>query len=589
MNFRAEYQSELEYLLEVGRAFSQVHSQASHLAERSGDPDVERLLEGFAFLTAKINSRLDQAQPALAQSLAQYLAPQHLCPTPSCAIVEFRPDLEKPQPSRVIPAGTEVWSRPVQGVPVRFETTQPVDLLEVEISAAALRSDGANRSILVLDLNSTEIGRAQIAELGHLDLYAHGETTAACNLVYALTQSCSKLRVVDYEGSFEESRETATPLVRLEQDQPNIELRGFSKEHPLLPWGPMSPLNHRLLAEYQTLPQKFRQIRVQGLSKLRLADNRIRLEFELNSAAELAGQVNAETLRLHTTPVRNLFSVHASPISMGLLDRPQRLRAQGLNLSQFEIYDVQRVQRKAQGVERGEDIPSFYDFADQAQHLSGLRYSLDRRTSPLDQHLDVYLRVHHEQRSLDPHQDVLSLDVRCTNRALANEVRVGEITKKPGGTPSLPAFSNITAPTRPCTVSLDSDLQWRLHASIAANRTSLAQAKHLKALFSLYNHQAQENTAQGVANALLADSIRSVQTRTATHIVNSAPVRGLKSTVELDERNLGAGQAFLLGQLLNEVFAAHTDLNNVHETQVRLHPSGQTLRWFPRSGDRVIK
>lgn len=589
MNFRAEYQSELEYLLEVGRAFSQVHSQASHLAERSGDPDVERLLEGFAFLTAKINARLDQAQPALAQSLAQYLAPQHLCPTPACAIVEFRPDLEKPPSTRMIPVGTEVWSQPVHNTPVRFETTQPVHLLEARITGASMRSDGANRSILALDFDCTEFGRAQIAELGHLDLFIHGETTAACNLVYALAQKCAKLRVVDFEGSTEETREAATPLVRLEVERPDIQLLGFQAEHAMLPWGTMSPLSHRILAEYQTLPQKFRQLRVPGLSKLRLRDNRVRVEFELTAPAELAGQVDAETIRLHTTPVRNLFSVHASPISMSVLDRPQRLRAQGLNLSQFEVYDVQRVQRKAQGVERGEDVPSFYDFADQARHRSNLRYSLDRRTSPLDQHLDVYLRLHREQGSLNQHQDVLSPDIRCTNRALASEVRVGEISKNAGGNTNLPAFANLTAPTRPCTVSLDSDLQWRLHASIAANRTSLGQAKHLKALFSLYNNQAQENTAQGVANALLADAIRSVNTKTATHIVDSAPVRGLRSTVVLDERNLGTGQTFLLGQLLDEVFATHTDLNNVHETQVRLHPSAQILRWYPRSGDREIK
>lgn len=589
MNFRAEYQSELKYLLEVGRAFSQVHSQASHLAERSGDPDVERLLEGFAFLTAKINARLDQAQPALAQSLAQYLAPQHLAPTPSCAMLEFLPDLERPHSLNLIPAGTQVLSKPVQGAKVRFETTQPVHILELAVQEASLRSDGANRSLLVLDLQSTSSGRSQLAELGHLDFFVHGETTAACNLVYALTQSCAKIRVLDFEGAPDEGRDQGQPLCRLELDRPEIQMRGFQEEDPLLPWGTMSPRSHRILAEYQTLPQKFRQLRLPGLSKLRLKDHRIRIEFELNAPSDLVGQVSKESIRLYVTPVRNLFSVDASPLSMGVLDRPQRLRAQNLNLSQFEVYDIQKVMRLPQNTERGEEIPSFYDFAKRAPLTSPLSYSLDRRSSPLDQHLDVYLRLHQHQAGAHHTQDVISVDLRCTNRALASEVRVGEISESADGSSQLPAYSNLTAPTRPCTVSLDADLQWRLHASVTAHRTSLGQAEHIKALFALYNEQAQENTAQGVANSLLADAIRSVQTKTATHIVNSAPVRGLKSTIEIDERNLGAGQAFLLGQLLDEIFAAHTDLNGVHETQVRLHPSARHLRWDARSGDRIIQ
>ena len=54
------YESELSYLRDLGREFSQANPQlGGMLLERSGDPDVERLLEGFAFLSARIRERVD--------------------------------------------------------------------------------------------------------------------------------------------------------------------------------------------------------------------------------------------------------------------------------------------------------------------------------------------------------------------------------------------------------------------------------------------------------------------------------------------------------------------------------------------------
>lgn len=588
MDFRSAYQSELEYLLEVGRSFSKVHAQASHLAERSGDPDVERLLEGFAFLTAKINARLDHAEPALAQSLSHYLAPQHLCPVPSCTMVEFRPGLESLQEAQTLAAGTQLASRPVNGNPLKFETTQPLTLLPLQLLDAQVASDGATRCCLSLELQTTEGGRAALGDVGHLDFFIHGEPSAASNLVFALAEYCKQVRIMDYAGAPDDSRPVRRAGARRILRSPKLELLGFSSEHPLLPWGELSPISHRLLAEFQTLPHKFRQVRVHGLRGLKLQDNRIRLEFELHCGSDLPGTVTADMIRLHTVPARNLFSTPAEPILLGSLDRPARIKAQGLQQTRFEVYDVQSVYRKSEGEHNHEAIPSFFDFPSAAPGSKRICYSLSRQNSPLDDHLDVFLRMHNAGPAAAASRDILSLDIRCTNRELANELRVGDINAASQENQKLASFSNITAPSRPCTPALDAETQWRLHATLAANRLSLADEAHLRALFSLYNDQSRSRTAQGAANDLMVQAIRAVSTRATTHVVNAAPVRGLASTVELDERNLGPGQSFLLGRLLDAIFAAHTCLNGVHATRIKLHPSGRYLVWKPRSGERLI-
>src|SRR5512141_2299308 len=90
--FSKYYQSELAFLRGMGKEFAAAHPElAGLLAERGGDPDVERLLEGFAFLSARIRERLDDAVPELIHDLTEILLPHYLRPVPACTVVEFQP------------------------------------------------------------------------------------------------------------------------------------------------------------------------------------------------------------------------------------------------------------------------------------------------------------------------------------------------------------------------------------------------------------------------------------------------------------------------------------------------------------------
>ena len=56
--FNKYYQDELTYLRELGKEFAAAYPAiAPLLAERGADPDVERLLEGVAFLTGRIRQK----------------------------------------------------------------------------------------------------------------------------------------------------------------------------------------------------------------------------------------------------------------------------------------------------------------------------------------------------------------------------------------------------------------------------------------------------------------------------------------------------------------------------------------------------
>ena len=132
--FQKYYQDELSYLREMGEAFSNYYPKlAPFLSYDSNDPDVERLLEGFSFLTAKIRQKIEDEVPEFTEGLFTTLWPQFLRPVPSMSILEFAPIPSSTQQRKVIPAGTEVESVPVEGVKCRFKTCYPVDILPLNI------------------------------------------------------------------------------------------------------------------------------------------------------------------------------------------------------------------------------------------------------------------------------------------------------------------------------------------------------------------------------------------------------------------------------------------------------------------------
>ena len=90
--FNRYFQQELSYLKELGKEFSKAHpAVAPMLSGTSADPDVERLLEGVAFLTGLLRHKLDDEFPEIVHELIQLIWPHYLRPLPCATIVAFRP------------------------------------------------------------------------------------------------------------------------------------------------------------------------------------------------------------------------------------------------------------------------------------------------------------------------------------------------------------------------------------------------------------------------------------------------------------------------------------------------------------------
>src|SRR5512141_2096702 len=89
------YGRELQFVRELGaefaRDFPKVAGRLGLEGLECADPYVERLIESFAFLTARIQLQLESRHPRFTQHLLELVHPQYLAPTPSMVVAELAP------------------------------------------------------------------------------------------------------------------------------------------------------------------------------------------------------------------------------------------------------------------------------------------------------------------------------------------------------------------------------------------------------------------------------------------------------------------------------------------------------------------
>lgn len=567
------YEAELAYLRDQGRDFARAHpSTAGLLAERSNDPDVERLLEGVAFLSSRVRERIDDAIPELAQQLAGVLVPQLTRFVPPTAIVQFEPDTRSLRAPQRLPRGTQVAGVTARDVRCLFQTTAPLDLLPLSLRGVRAERTSSRTEKIVCRLSTPEhaagaVGRARIR------LHFHGEIPAAMSLRAWFLRHCAEIAVV--EGGVVRGRVA-----------PRIDPVGFDAESRLLP---ERPLEHDAFAhavELFACPQKFAFVDLPALEALVTPE--CELHFTFDRPPRLPRAPGKDDLRLHCVPVINLFSNAADPVRFRPLHPEAMVRAADHDPVDAEIYEILSVVG-VKGAGRT-TYPSFASFRGAKDPEA--RYWVGRRV-PAVRHggTDVYLSLV-SPRDARPivEPETLAVDVLCSNRLTATSFEIGEIDRPVRGAPTMVPFSNITAVSAPLHPHDDVELLWRLGAHLGLSRAGIQDPANLRRLLEVYNFAERHNPQLGRANGQWIDAIREVQCRKAVRLVRGAPVTGIKTIVVLEEASFAAtGEALLFGDILNEVFARRVHVNSFNQLAIQLSPSRTEYAWAPRYGERTIQ
>lgn len=578
--FDRYYLGELAFLREMGKEFATKHpSVAGLLAERGADPDVERLLEGFAFLAARIRQRLDDAMPEVLEHYVSVLMPQALRTTPAATIVALKPRTGMLRGRTTIPRGTPIASRPVDGTPCLFRTTQDVDLLPITLASQRIDDLGSVAPALVLQLEISPGGAEALFREEGLRLHFHGEFAVASHVYLWARRHCARIVVSDESGA-----SVVLPAS-------SIVPVGFSDDESLVPWPTVANGAYRLLSEWMAFPSKFLFVDVRGLDAAKeLTGSKITLRIEFERPPASPTRIPNDLVRLHCTPSVNLFEVTSDPVRGDGMARPSLIRASGIPPQHAEVFSVDSVVGLVSRTGERRPHPPFHEFEHAANAAKEIFYVVGREPSPIDDgiHVRIGLGTPHDVQAI-PEEETLSLELTCTNRSLPQALRIGDVCVPTRSTPGSFTFENIGLVTRPHRPPLGDVLHDRLATHLVLHRRSFTEAASLRSLLAIHNVPEASDEPLHRSNRRKIQSIRSTNSSETVRIVRGAPVHGIALAIEVDESAFASlGEAFVFGEVVERALAELTPIHGFLKVTYVMYPSQTRIEWPARIGSRPM-
>ena len=574
MSLRERFRDELDFLRLQGREFARHNPQlARFLGEQANDPDVERLLEGFAFLTARLRLKLEDDFEELTHSLLQLLWPNYLRPLPSVAIMRFEPIDRGITERKYLPAGLELRSRPIDGHVCRFRTCHDLDVYPLVIEKV---SDEHTRERSVVRVDLRAISGRHLGETGceRLDVHLSGSDFTAQTLYLWLARYVSEIRVI-----------VGDSVRRL--DQRAIEFLGFTPEEALLPYPKNVFDGYRILQEFFLFPQRYHFVRLTGLAAVwpDLTETEARLEFVFNRPMPANVRITNTDLALYCVPAVNLFTHDAEPIRLDGKSEDYPLIPTGGRDSPLEIFSVDRVfGAHDDGRNTKGEYACFESFGHEIEHARR-RHSLYYRLRTENPSGGGRLRhriafVRGDEEKYLGRSETISAELTCSDGDLPALLAPGELCVPTQGVASFVTFANLRAPTSPCRPVLDGSLHWTLLSNLSLNYLSLLDVEPLRAVLRAYDFAALHDLQRERASRRRLEAVVEVQTMPVDRLIRGLPVRGLCTTLALStEGFLGEGELYLFGAVLARFFALYASINSFHQLQVHNTSNQETYAW----------
>jgi type VI secretion system protein ImpG len=605
------YERELTYLRKLGAEFAEKYPKvASRLqleASKTEDPHVERLLEGFAFLTARVHRRLDDDFPEISESLLEMLHPQMVRPLPAMCIVDMPLD---PRQGRLpdgyhVPRGSMLHSRPVDGVPCSFRTVYDTTLWPLTISAAEWTSPdrvggGAYGREAVgaikLEVRAFEGVKLHEVAIDALRLHLAGDSSVTDTLYEVMMNNVAQIVVRNPD------RPNAPPVYLGPR---SIEAVGFAPDQHMLPYPTRTFAGYSLLLELFAFPAKFQFVDVMGFgAAIRSLGAVDRVEVGIlvspferaNRLQALELDVSAKSFRTSATPAVNLFEQIAEPILLSERSFEHVVVADTRRRLEVEVWSVDRVTLVEHEAREPRVVAPLYAHAHGGgTSANNIFWSVNRRASTwrTDRGTDVFLNFSDLSGELRvPDVDVASLRVTCFNGDLPSRLPFGvdergDFELLSGG--PIPRITCVVNPTKSVQPALGKPLLWRMISSLSLNHLSLGDGTPdaLQELLRLHN----------LSNALSAerqiDGLVSVRSEPAFSRVASpqgvAFARGRRIDLEFDEEQFPGGGMFLFASVLERFLALYASMNSFTQVAVKSRQRRKpVVTWPARAGWRSL-
>jgi len=581
------YQRELTWLHRAGSDFVENHpSLAGSLklsSSGSQDPHVERLIESFALLAARLQRRLDDGYSEFSDALLEQLYPMALRPMPSCAIMQFGPDPSKGSLAAGyhLPRGTQVFKAPEkeQLDSLYFRTCADVTLWPLEVQDVSLIEGSAAQSVtgianaeaalrLVLKCNNgkpwTEL------PIQTLRIHLSGPAGNRSQL-YDLLAAHSLDIVCGLPGSLGQPI-NARPLPA-----------GYDDNQRLLPEEDGVHPGLHLLVEYFAFPEKFAFFDL-ALKIPPQATDLLEVYVAFDRAPESRISLQREDIALGCTPVINLFSRTAETLRPDGTQSEYRLVADSHRDNSVEIHSIRKL---VAGTANGyQTVPPYYGYQ-HGQGQDGLFWHARRISAPGHSRAgtDMILSLVDSQfqpRSASP-DETFTAQVWCTNRHMAQNLLTGSSLKFERSGP-VATIALLRSPTPQSLPDLEGASRWRLISQLNLNHLSLTEGPHaleaLKEMLILHNLR-DEPSARLQINGIL-----SLKTERVVGRVGKDAWRGwrngLEVHLELDPSKFSGSSRVLFSGVLAHFFALYANANCFVRT-VLVEGDKEIKQWSPSS------
>ncbi|MGV8986896.1 MAG: type VI secretion system baseplate subunit TssF [Cypionkella sp.] len=615
----AHYESELAFLRDMGAEFASAYPKIASRLGMEGmevlDPYVERLLEGTAFLSARVQLALEMQFPAFTSNLLEIIYPHFLAPVPSMMVVGLEPDMGNAgvKSGYVMKRGSRLRSRQIDGEQTAciFRTGCDMTLWPVEVSeaeyidsrgglvAAGVSRDTPARAGIRLRLRRCDGGAMNTLPMNSLTLHLTGQGADPWVLHEAL---CT--HVAGMVGRSTDRRNDWTQTLPGARSTP----RGLDRDEALLPTPRRSFDGYRLLQEYFAMPERFHFVELSGMQPAlaRAEGQDVDLYLLLTEPLPDNGAcIRRESFVLNAVPAVNLFERAFDRLHMTNADTEQYVtpnRTAPLDYEVFAITNVTGIAGKTNEETQfrpfysasditaaGENHPAYYTIHRRMRQRNEKERLRGVRTSYLGS--EVYLSlVDASQAPYSAGLSQLSVTGLCTNRDLPLLLSTAgkDAFHLPDGGPVL-SISTIVSPTRPRPTIAQGETSWRLISHLSLNYLSITDreggqggAEALRELIGLYAPSGDRVVTKQL-EGIRGIATRPIVRRLADEVMSTA-VRGLEIKLEFDESFFDGSGVYVLASVLERFFRKYVTINSFTETVLSTQQRGEITRWRPESG-----
>jgi type VI secretion system protein ImpG len=590
------YEQELVFVRRMGEEFAKKYPKvAARLMLEPGkcdDPNTERLIEAFAFLTGRVHKKIKDDFPEITESLLNVIFPHYTRPIPPMSVIDFQTLRSAvPPEGHLIERGTVVYSRPVNGIPCQFRTCYPVTLLPIEVASVSFKEPKhevreAVQALVIQIKAQNGLKLSQVA-MEELQFFLNGPGQHMFPLYELLGNDVTQV-ICEYR-----TQQGKADSVALGGDC--LEPLGFTSDQTMMPYPERSFLGYGLLLEYFTFPEKFLFFSLKGLDRIRSSNpgDTIDIWIYLRKSVKTNMLIGPGNFAIHATPIINLYRRVAEPIWIDGTKTEYQIVPDVRRPQGAEIFTVDSV--AAASNLTGSDV-EFRPFYSMRHHLGeddgGQKgfWRVERRASGRkgDDGTDLYISFTDWNLSpVDPGVETITVNTTCTNRDLPWRLPFGSLEGDFETELSAPIerIMCLVKPTPTRRPGLGAALQWRLISHLALNYLSISEDGQdaLRELLKLYDFDDSPATRQHISG------IVGLKSGYVTKRMGQSFCRGLQVTMEFDEDKYVGSGLYLFASVLERFLAQYVSINSFSQVIARTIQRKEPLRiWPPRNGNRVL-